>query len=246
MRLLPTKPLKNFAQTFDWILLFLIVAIAAIGILNLTSVANILDKPLHNTQLLWLGLGAVFFVIPCASIDYRIYDRFAKPIYIIGCLVLVLVLFLGTEFNGSRRWINLGFFHAQPSELMKIAIVIFLAHYFSQHDRREAYNLKKLLPIFGVVGLPMTLIFLEPDLGTGLLIGLIAAVMIAFEGIKKRTIAILLILAIACAPLAWLGMHDYQKDRVRTFLQLEEDPYGSDWQVKNSVIAVGEIGRAHV
>ena len=242
MRLISTKPLKSFAQSFDWVLLGLVVAIAGIGIFNLTSVANILDKPLHNVQMMWLGLGALFFAVPCASIDYRVYERFGNIIYGVGCAVLLLVLIVGTEYNGSRRWINLGFFHMQPSELMKVAIVIFLARYFSQHERREAYNLKRLLPIFGAVGLPMLLIFMEPDLGTALLIGLIAVVMTLCEGVKKRTITILLIGAIACAPLAWLGMKDYQKDRVRTFLQLEEDPYGNDWQVKNSVIAVGAGG----
>ena len=236
------KPIKNFALSFDWILLLLILTIAAIGVINLTSIANILPKPLHNMQMLWLGLGFIFIAMPCATIDYRYYQRFGNIIYGIGIAFLVIVLIFGTEFNNSKRWLNMGFFHMQPSELMKVAMVIFLAKYYSEREHRQHYKLKGLLPVFGAIGLPMLLIFLEPDLGTALLIGLVAAVMTLFEGVKKKTIAVLMCLMVAAAPLTWMVMHDYQRSRVLTFLQLEEDPYGSDWQVKNSVIAVGAGG----
>lgn len=242
MRLISTQPLKTFAASFDWFLLVLILSIAGIGIHNLTSIADILHKPLHNTQLLWLGLGVIFFAIPCATIDYRIYERFANAIFIAANLALLLVLVVGAEFNGSKRWINLGVFHMQPSELMKIATVIFIAKFFAQREHREANDFKSLLPIIAAVFVPMALIFLEPDLGTAILIGLIAAVMILFEGVKRKTILIATIILLALAPVAWMGMHDYQKNRVKTFLQLEDDPYGNDWQVKNSVIAVGAGG----
>ena len=239
-----TRPIKSFAFVFDWVLLLLVVLIAGIGIINLTSIANILPKPLHNTQMLWLGLGFVFVALPCALFDYRHYARFGNIIYGIGIAFLVIVLIFGTEFNGSKRWLNMGFFHMQPSELMKVAMVIFLAKYFSEHEHRQHYNLKTLLPVFAAIGLPMFLIFLEPDLGTALLIGLVAGIMTLFEGVKKKTIAALVCIMIASAPLAWTVMHDYQRSRVLTFLQIEEDPYGSDWQVKNSVIAVGSGGLA--
>ena len=242
MKLIAPKPIKSFIASFDWVLFFLVLAIIAIGIFNLTSIANILPKPLHNTQILWFTLGFFFFVIPCASIDYRNYARFGNIIYGGGIAMLILVLIFGTDFNGSKRWINLGLFHMQPSELMKIAMVIFVAKFFAEREHRTNYNLKQLLPIFGAILLPMGLIFLEPDLGTALLIALISGIMILFEGVKKKTIAIIVAILIACAPAAWFIMHDYQRSRVLTFLQLEDDPYGSDWQVKNSVIAVGSGG----
>ncbi len=237
-----TKPFKNFALSFDWILLIIVLVIAAIGIINLTSIANILPKPLHNMQMLWLGMGFIFIALPVASIDYRHYARFANIIYGVGIAFLIIVLIFGTEFNNSKRWLNMGFFHMQPSELMKVAMVIFLAKYFSEHEHRQHYNLKRLLPVFASIFLPMFLIFLEPDLGTALLIGLVAAIMTLFEGVKKKTIVALCVMMIAAAPAAWMCMHDYQRSRVLTFLQIEEDPYGSDWQVKNSLIAVGAGG----
>lgn len=242
MKLKSHRPIKTLLSSFDWVLFALVMAIIGIGIFNLTSIANILPKPLHNTQILWFTLGFIFFVIPCASIDYRNYARYGNFIYGIGVAVLVLVLIVGTDFNGSKRWINLGLFHMQPSELMKVAMVIFIAKMLSEKEHREDYNLKRLLPVIGAILLPMVLIFLEPDLGTALLIALISGVMVLFEGVKKKTIALLIALLIACAPAAWFVMHDYQRSRVLTFLQIEDDPYGSDWQVKNSVIAVGAGG----
>ena len=242
MKLTTSRPIKSIFASIDWILFFLVVAIIGIGVFNLTSIANILPKPLHNTQLLWFTLGFLFFTIPCASIDYRNYARFGNIIYGAGIVTLILVLLFGTDFNGSKRWINLGLFHMQPSELMKIAMVIWVAKFFSEREHRQNYNLKMLLPVIGAVLIPMFLIFMEPDLGTALLIGLISAVMILFEGVKKRTIALIVAIMIACAPAAWFVMHDYQRSRVLTFLQIEDDPYGSDWQVKNSVIAVGSGG----
>ena len=242
MKLIKARPIKSLFASIDWMLFFLIVAIICIGIFNLTSIATILPKPLHNTQLLWVMLGFLLFTVPCASIDYRNYARFGNIIYGGGIALLILVLIIGAEFNGSKRWISFGFFSMQPSELMKIAVVIFIAKFFSEREHRQHYNLKGLLPVFGAILLPMALIFLEPDLGTALLIAMISGVMILFEGVKRKTIAIIIAVLIACAPAAWFIMHDYQRSRVLTFLQIEDDPYGSDWQVKNSVIAVGAGG----
>ncbi|MBR4986516.1 MAG: rod shape-determining protein RodA [Proteobacteria bacterium] len=242
MKLIAPRPIKNFISSFDLVLFFLVLAIIGIGIFNLTSIANILPKPLHNMQILWFTLGFIFCVIPCASIDYRNYARFGSAIYGAGIAMLVAVLIFGSDFNGSRRWINLGLFTMQPSELMKIALVIFIAKLFSEREHRQDYRLKDLLPVFGAVLLPMVLIFLEPDLGTALLLALISGIMILFEGVKTKTIALIAAILIACAPAAWFVMHDYQRSRVLTFLQIEDDPYGSDWQVKNSVIAVGAGG----
>ncbi len=242
MKLLKTRPIRTLFSSIDWLLFFLVLSIIGIGVFNLASIANILPKPLHNTQILWFALGFLFFVIPCASIDYRNYSRFGHVIYGGGIVLLVAVLLFGTDFNNSRRWINLGLFHMQPSELMKVALVIFVAKYLSDREHRQNNGLKELLPLFGAILLPMALIFMEPDLGTALLLALISGVMILFEGVKRRTLAVIVAVLIASAPAAWFVMHDYQRSRVLTFLQIEDDPYGSDWQVKNSVIAVGSGG----
>lgn len=242
MKLFKARPIKTLFSSVDWVLLGLVFGIIAIGVINLTSIANILPKPLHNVQMLWFALGFLFFFVPCAAVDYRYYARFGSVIYGLGIFMLLAVLIFGTDFNNSRRWINLGLFHMQPSELMKIAMVIFVAKYFSEREHRQNRGLKELLPLFGAILLPMVLIFLEPDLGTALLIALISGVMVLFEGVKRKTLIFIVAVLIACAPAAWFVMHDYQRSRVLTFLQIEDDPYGSDWQVKNSVIAVGAGG----
>ena len=131
MKIFKTKPIKTLFSTVDWVLLVLVLGIIGIGVFNLASIANILPKPLHNTQILWFALGFLFFVIPCASIDYRNYSRFGTLIYGAGIGLLIIVLLFGTDFNGSKRWLNLGLFHMQPSELMKVATVIFVAKFFS-------------------------------------------------------------------------------------------------------------------
>ena len=233
---------KKIAGTFDWVLAALALGIAGLGIFNLYSASVVLTQPLHITQTLWITVGVLFLAAPAAIIDYRIYERWAYLIY--GSLVFMvfLVLGFGSEFNGSRRWLDLGLFNFQPSEPMKLGIIIMMARYFSTHEKRDGYSLNDLAVPFALVALPMFLIFKEPDLGTALLLLLLALSIAFFEGLKTSTIVIMVVGAIALTPILWFSMKDYQKNRVLTFLQIEEDPYGKDWQVKNSVIAVGAGG----
>ncbi|MDX9720433.1 MAG: rod shape-determining protein RodA [Myxococcota bacterium] len=234
--------LRSFALSFDWVLLGLVLAIASVGILNLYSAAAVLPQPLHTVQIVWLGVGTLFFALPASIIDYRFFERWAYLFFAVVSFLLLLVLLVGKEYNGSRRWIDLGFTHFQPSELMKIAVVIAFARYFSQHEKKGGWGLRDLAGPFGLLLIPMFLIFQEPDLGTTILVLLLGVSVAWFEGIKRSSVIIVVLASIAVAPFAWAGMKPYQKDRIKTFLQIEEDPYGRDWQVKNSVIAVGSGG----
>jgi len=235
------QDIKNWAQSFDWVLLTLVVLISSIGVLNLRSAAEVLPQPLHQTQVVWLSLGFAGG-IAVAIMDYRVFERWTNVIFITGVVMLGLVLLVGSEFNGSRRWLDLGPVHLQPSELMKLAVILITARYFSQRDKRDGYSLTDLAVPFGQVALPMALILKQPDLGTSILLLLLALTIAFFEGIKTSSIIVLTVLAIAFAPLAWLGMEDYQRGRIKTFLQIEEDAQGRDWQVTQSEIAVGAGG----
>jgi rod shape determining protein RodA len=240
--MLLSQRIKHWALAFDWVLFLLVALISTIGYLNLRSAAGILPDPLHNTQLIWLSLGA-FVAALIISIDYRFYERWAQVFFIVGSILLFLVLLIGSEFNGSRRWLDIGPVHIQPSEPMKLATILMIARYFSARDfKPDGYSLLGLAVPFAILSVPMALILKEPDLGTTILLFLIAFTIIFYEGIKASTIVLMVITTIAITPLAWLGMKDYQRGRIKTFLQIEEDAQGRDWQVNQSVIAVGAGG----
>lgn len=240
--MLLSQRLKQWALAFDWVLLLIIALIATIGYLNLYSASGVLPDPLHNTQLAWLSLGTLTAAV-IASFDYRLYERWAHIFYIGGSLLLFIVLIFGNEYNGSRRWLDIGPIHIQPSEPMKIATILMVARYFSARDfKPDGYSLVSLAAPFAMLSVPMVLILKEPDLGTTILLFLIAFSVIFYEGIKATSIILLIVTAILASPLAWLGMEDYQRGRVKTFLQIEEDAQGRDWQVIQSEIAAGSGG----
>lgn len=232
---------KQWAVAFDWVLFFLVFFIALIGVLNLYSASGVLDRPLHNTQIVFILFGSCV-AAGTVLIDYRIFERWSQAIYGFGVFLLFLVLIVGTEFNGSRRWLDVGPVNLQPSELMKLAIILITAKFFADKDKRGGYSLTDLITPLAIVALPMFLILKEPDLGTSVLLLLIVLSIAFFEGIKKSSIVIIIIASIAFAPVAWYGMKEYQQDRIKTFLQIEEDAQGRDWQVNQSVIAVGHGG----
>lgn len=234
--------LKSWTSTFDWVLLGLVLAISVIGVINLRSAAGVLPEPLHGTQLLLLAGGFFLFFAPAAIVDYRFYERWSYLLYGTMCFIVFLVLVVGDEYNGARRWLNMGLFQFQPSEPMKIGVILVVARYFATRDKRDGYSLIDLAVPAALVAVPFVLILRQPDLGTAMHILLIAFSLALFEKIKTSSLVLMLIAALAFAPVAWLGLEDYQKGRIKTFLQIEEDPYGRDWQVKNSVIAVGAGG----
>lgn len=240
-----TQKLKNWTTVFDWGLLLLVLSISAIGVLNLKSAEGVLPQPLHVTQMLWLGLG-MGLAVAVSIIDYRTFERWAYVIYGGIVFMLLLVLLVGTNINGSQRWLVLGTIHVQPSELMKFGVIISVARYFHERDKRDSYSLPDLVVPFLLVALPASLVIQQPDLGTSILLFMLAITIALFEGIKTGSIVLLAACLMAFTPIAWFGglLKDYQKDRILTFLQVdgEEEALGRDWQVNQSVIAVGAGG----
>jgi len=241
---------RKVLARIDWTLVALVTMLGIIGVINLMSAARAdYGFALHVSQTIWLLLGAGVVVV-ILIFDHRVYERWAYIFYG-GVLVLLgLVLVAGTELNGSKRWLALGFFNMQPSELMKIAIILLTARYFADRDRAESYGLVQLAPLFGAVAAGAGLILAEPDLGTTLVILAIFMTMVLFEGMKWSSLVTLAAIGVFSLPFVWtLGMHDYQRDRVMAFLHLTDDEYGSSWQVRQSVIAFGSgrvWGKGHV
>lgn len=233
---------RRLLTHFDWVLLLLVLLLAGVGILNLYSAtASWTGTPAYLKQVYWLGLG-LLIALGVSAFDYRHLEHTGFFLYGLNLLLLVLVLLVGKTTMGATRWINLGGLNIQPSEVMKIVIIITLARYFSQRDNTRGYSLAELFVPFLLLGLPVLLIIKQPDLGTSMLIIFIGGTMTLFAGIRRLTLAVLALLGAAGAIGGWFLLHDYQRERVHTFLDPEKDPLGAGYHIIQSKIAVGSGG----
>ncbi len=236
---------RRIFQYFDWTLFALVMCICAIGIINIYSTGFSLSDsqtPLYVKQLQWVVFGMILMVT-AYLVDYRVINQAAYVIYGLSILSLIYVALFGHTANGAQRWISFGFIMFQPSEFMKVTIIIVLARYFDDHKSNEPYLLRELLIPFFLIAAPCLLILKQPDLGTALMIAIIAASIVLFIGMNWKSIAIASFGALVALPLAWVFiLKDYQKDRLRTFLSPETDPLGTGYHIIQSMIAVGTGG----
>jgi rod shape determining protein RodA len=231
----------RFWVNFDWGLWGTILIICAVGLATLYSSTYLNQRDIFLKQIVFVCSGLSIALI-LTLIDYRIFERLAYPFYIIVISLLVLVIVAGKSVYGSQRWLPIGPIHLQPSELAKLAVVLVLARFYSREKvgLMYGYGFKELLPVFGLVGLPMALVFKQPDLGTALMIGFVAFTMIFFCNLRMRTLFIFLISILVIAPIAYkFGLKEYQRDRVRTFLDPGRDPLGDGYHSIQSMITVG-------
>jgi len=229
---------RRLIEHFDWPVFWLVMSISFIGLFNLYS-ATLSSSSHFLPQLYWflIGIAAMFLA---TLIDYRVLERIAYPVYIIFILLLAFVLFKGKVVSGSRRWLDLGVFMFQPSELTKVVIIITLAKYFHAREKLGPMGFFELIPPLFLVSIPTVLILLEPDLGTSLIVLFISVSIILLAGVRWKTLVVVSLIVAIIIPLAWMFvLKDYQKGRVYSFLNPEEDPLGSGYQVIQSKIAVG-------
>ncbi len=235
---------RRYLSHFDWVLLAIVLIIMALGVVNLYSASATLTKGggiFYLKQLNWYIIG-LFFMFLLLLVDYRWFYKWA-PILYIACLVsLVLVLFIGKEVGGGRRWLSLGFANVQPSEFAKLATVIALASYFYRRDPAEGYGLKDLIFPTILVFVPALLIMEEPDLGTAGLLFLIYASMLLLIRIRWPVLISMALGTLLSLPVLWLNLKPYQRRRIEIFLRPELDPLGSGYHVIQSKIAVGSGG----
>ncbi len=232
---------RRLIQNFDWVLLGLVLMIVGMGIVNLYSAGYNRqggETPLYIKQLYWLAVGLGVLCLTLV-VDYRHLEKLSYPLYIISILLLVGVMFGGKLVYGSRRWLALGPISFQPSELAKIAIILVLATYFHRRPMMEAMRLKDLIVPALLVLIPAALIIKQPDLGSGMLVVLVAASIILFVGVNWRTLAGCTLTMVLLSPVIWHFLKDYQRQRVLTFLNPEKDPLGAGYHILQSMIAVG-------
>lgn len=231
---------QNVISTFNVGLLVSMFGLFLMGVITLYSATK---GPglgtLYRTQALWFGIGLVMGAV-IVFIDTQLLDKIAYFSYGVWLVLLILVMVIGHVGNGSQRWINLGFFHLQPSEFAKIAIVFTLAKYFSDDKKGSPYTLKRLI-VPGLLVFPyFVLILKQPDMGTAGIVFLTAASMVLFVRVHWKSMLIVIVLAAVMLPLAYrFGLRDYQRERVMTFLDPGRDPRASGYNALQCKIAVG-------
>lgn len=232
-------PKRKAFEKFHWPLFAVTLAILVLGLFNLYSASYATRPSCFFSQLAWSGIAlAIGFLV--YAVDYRIYERMAYIFYGIGMLLLLLVLFT-RPIAGSHRWLDLGIFRLQPSELMKLVLILMMARYF--HDSpapREGYTILHLRRFWPLLFAPLILILLEPDLGTMLLLGAIAFAVLLFVKMRPRTLLALFLVTLILLPVGWhFVLKPYQKQRIVTLFNPGSDPRGTGYHRRQSIIAVG-------
>jgi rod shape determining protein RodA len=224
-----------------WVLILYITIIAVIGFAMMVSAANGHFSPWANRQLLRFAFAFVL-MLAIAMVPISTLLRYAYVIYTICLLLLIAVEVLGFIGMGAKRWVDVGGVNIQPSELMKLAVILALARYFHSINLQDVSRLTHLIPPILLVLVPAAFILRQPNLGTATILMFVGAVLCFMAGVKARYFVIIIALGIAAAPVGWHFLHDYQKQRVMTFLHPEEDPLGSGYNIMQSMIAVGSGG----
>ncbi len=232
---------RRLAQNIQFFMAGVILLLISLGILNLYSAAlnvKVPGMPIYMKQVIWAVAGIACMTI-FALLDYRLLQRASYPLYILSLILLAITLVFGKAPTGAIRWINVGVFSFQPSELAKIAIILALARYFDIHWRPEGFGLKDLLVPLVLVAMPAALIIKQPDLGTAIVVLLMGFSMIIVARIKPRDFIVLLAGACALLPLFWFTMKGYQKRRLLSFFNPTADTLGGGYHQLQSKIAVG-------
>jgi len=236
---------RRLFTNFDWGLLALILLIAGLGVVNIASATasyHSIGTPYYIKQIYWTISGICLIVLVC-SIDYSLLEDFSYWFYGVLVVMLLVVLLVGKSSMGATRWLHLGLFSFQPSELMKIVIIMAYANYFTKTPVLNGLGFNDLLYPFLILAGPVLLIMKQPDLGTATLVFLIAFSMLMFVGVRLTTVFSVIL---ATIPALFLGWHyylrDYQKERLLNFFNPERDPLGSGYHIIQSKIAVGSGG----
>lgn len=232
---------RRLVQNFDWSLLGLTCVLCCMGLVTLYSAVTAGTQVLqmeYYKQLIWYFVG-LFFLIISFLFNYKAFDQWGHIIYILCISLLVGVLIFGADSNGAIRWLKFGFFSIQPSEPVKIAVIIILTRHYSKHTNTAGLTLRELINPFLLTMVPFFLIVKQPDLGTAIMIVLIAGSMTVFVKIEKCSFLCLIISCIISVPLVWFFLREYQKARILTFLDPERDPLGTGYHIIQSKIAIG-------
>jgi rod shape determining protein RodA len=226
----------------DWVFCFLVCLIAGIGGMMLYSIANAHWTPWAANHLIRFGLCLALMLGLCL-VDIRVWFASSYPVYAVALLLLMAVPVVGEVSLGARRWLDLHFVRIQPSEIMKIGLVLALARYYHGISAAEAkWSWKLIVPALMIL-VPVGLVAKQPDLGTAILLALTGVAVMVLAGLSMRVvIAGALAAVVALPPFVMFVMHGYQRDRILTFLHPEQDPSGAGYHILQSEIALGSGG----
>jgi len=234
----------------DMWLLVVVVLIASIGVVNLYSATSAyvgasqrsVLADVYVTQIYWIVVGLLLAML-VAAIDYRHFERLAPILYVGGMLVLLLVFVLATDVRGSQRWLKLGSFTFQPSEFMKPLVVLMVARHIHGDHRTDARGLLDMVVPLTYAALPTAAVMLQPDLGTSLIYLLTTLSMLMITRIRATAMVWGLGLTTGAGYLLWeFGMREYQKNRIRSFLDPEADKADTAWHALQAQTAIGNGG----
>ncbi|MCB0386883.1 MAG: rod shape-determining protein RodA, partial [Bdellovibrionales bacterium] len=234
---------RTFTKRLDLSFAIVILGLNLIGLINLYSATHgVHDQGTNRlfiNQIVWLIAGWGFFFV-ITLINYDFFGRLAYLLYALNVGALAAVMFVGRRILGAQRWLDLGFFHYQPSETMKLTLILVLARYLSRKNVQEGLGYKDLIVPGLLVIVPFGLTVKQPDLGTAMLLVFIAMSMIMFVRVKRSILAACLVLGLVAAPMVWnFGLKPYQKNRILTFVYPGRDPRGAGYNSIQSKIAVG-------
>lgn len=235
---------RTLFKRVDWNFVLVILALNLVGLINLYSATHgphsVDVEPLFISQIVWLGAGWSCFFI-ATLVDYSVISRVAYIFYFLNLGAILYVTFFGKVALGAQRWIDLGFFHYQPSETMKLCLIMVMSKVLAQRTvLGNGMGLKQLLWPLLILGIPFSFVVEQPDLGTAMMLLAIGGTMILFCKVKKSLLAICFGAFLIAMPVAWkYGLREYQRARVVNFLSPANDPRGSGYNSIQSKIAVG-------
>ena len=230
---------RRLIKHFDWVLLLLSMMVVTVGLVNLYSATSSFgDRQIFYRQVLWVSIGFGVLLLSL-FFNYHKLEKYAFHLYGLALALLATVLLIGPSIAGSRRWLLLGPVSLQPSELTKLMLILVLARLFYRRPFTSSLSFWDIVPPICLVLIPFGLVLKEPDLGTALMLGFVAASMTIFVGVRWKTLAALAGSVLFFTPLVWNFLKDYQKQRILTFLHPEQDPMGTGYHIMQSKIAVG-------
>jgi rod shape determining protein RodA len=233
-----------------WGMIGLIFAIALIGLSAVYSATYTAKGPssLYYKQLIWVSMGVIIMFLALIP-DYHTVGRYAYVLYATSLLLLLLVMVMGRTGMGAQRWLAIGPFAFQPSELAKLSLTLALARYFAEDPKRGGYGLRDLTIPGVMVLIPLVLVLKQPDLGTALMLLLTSALIVMIAGLRMRSVFIMILIGVTIVSAVflvppvqhkiWGSLKPYQQNRIRAFVDPSSDRLGSGYHANQSKIAVG-------
>jgi len=234
---------RRYFKYFDWLSFALILILSCIGVLFVYSATYRPEIPVSafcKKQFLGVGLGILVYCI-CSAMDYRVLLQWGYLIYTIVIALLIFTIIKGSIGMGAQRWVSVGLFKFQPSELAKVLFPVFAITYLYNHKESFSFRISEYIPLLAMLGISCLLIIKQPDLGTGIIVMITGLVMLWLAGLPKKFFYYGLAFLFVTAPLSWHMLKPYQKKRVLVFLG-QGSQKKERYQIEQSKIAIGSGG----